>query len=386
MPVSAEFSIFNPSMLEWAMDRVGMTKQDLSDALRDHSGEKLKSWLNGNKKPTIKQAETLASLLGIPLGYLCLDTPPDESPLTPDLRTIGNRPLTKYSVGLRLTLEHALACQDFLSDYLRNNDYPEFEYKKYLSLTMKPEEAAVLLADLIGHLPKKQKPEDNLRLLKQKIENLGILVQKNGVILNKSRKPLNRDEFRGFALCDDYAPLIFINGNDALQATVFTLIHELVHILLDQPGLSDHVEGSNRKNIELFCDKVTAEFLVPKNEFCDFWEANKSTDVDELITKAHKYFGVSTWVILRRAYHLGLLRKEQYEERVQKLVRLFSTKKKNIKGGPSYNVVQDLHNGERLVNAAVTAAYAGDITFSEAEALTLLGLNGIQQKAQELRL
>src|SRR5699024_535018 len=102
--------------------------------------------------------------------------------------------------------------------------------------------------------------EDYFRLLVQRIEQAGILVMRESYIHHHTR-PLSVQEFRGFAIADALAPVVFINQADAPAARLFTLIHELAHIWIGQTGVSDANPQTKRKE-EIFCNAVAAEFLV----------------------------------------------------------------------------------------------------------------------------
>ena len=138
--------------------------------------------------------------------------------------------------------------------------------------------------------------------LRRRIESLGIMAVINGVVGNNTHRKLDVEEFRGFALTDRHAPLIFVNGADAKSAQMFTLAHELAHVWLGPEGESiSGFEGifPGDSRIEKFCDQAAAEFLVPARELRERWRDVKNTrDPFEQIARQFK---VSPIVAGRRA-------------------------------------------------------------------------------------
>lgn len=379
----AEFIVFNKDMLSWAMRRANVTSEQFG-ALQSS----VDSWLNGAKKPTINQTRELSKKLGVPFGYFCLSEPPKDNLNLPDFRTVGGHLVKDISLGLRKTIQHAKECQEFLSEFFEENDYPAFRYKNALSVEMDAAQGAEVLRRILGMRKIVSHPEENYRDLCSRIERVGVLVQKNRMVLNSSREQLNPKEFRGFALFDEYAPLIFINENDFNKAQIFSLIHEFCHLLLGVTGLSGEPLGSDqdRNKIEKFCDKVAVEYLVPKEEFETEWHLLRQSenDLEAAIKEAARKFGVSFWLALRRAQELFLISRDFFNHQMTYLLNVAPRQKTT--GHPSYTRVQTARMGRVLVDAAVIAAHAGTISYNEAMRLTLLSQEGLIQRARELRL
>ncbi|MFV1971854.1 MAG: ImmA/IrrE family metallo-endopeptidase, partial [Acidimicrobiia bacterium] len=150
------------------------------------------------------------------------------------------------------------------------------------------------------------------RRLTENAEDSGILVMVNGVVGNNTHRKLDPMEFRGFALVDPLAPVVFVNGADTRAAQVFTLAHELAHIWLGQTGLDDiYPTRAATDSVERWCNDVAAEFLVPRADLSgDFLpEAPFTEELDRLA----RVFKVSTLVIVRRLHETGFLTWKEYQ-------------------------------------------------------------------------
>ena len=137
-----------------------------------------------------------------------------------------------------------------------------------------------------------------------------MLVMRSGVVGNDVGRSLSVDEFQGFAVTDDLAPVIFVNSQDYIAARIFTLIHELVHLWIGQSGVSkpDELEiPGSHVSVETFCNAVAAEVLVPESEFLNAWETCEGS-----VFRLATYFRVSRLVILRRAFELGRVTREYF--------------------------------------------------------------------------
>jgi Zn-dependent peptidase ImmA (M78 family) len=215
--------------------------------------------------------------------------------------------------------------------------------------------------------------EEALRTLRQSAERIGILVATSSVVGLNNHRALDPQEFRGFVLCDNYAPLIFVNGADSKSAQMFTLAHELAHIWVGQDALVNLIMTMPHDNeIERFCNQTAAEFLIPAHKLTDRWKEAQATG--KPFHEIGRWYKVSPLVAARRALDLGLINKARffqfYERDQDEWRRRKAEDKKHKKGGPNFYDVQDVRLGKRFAYAVVRAAREGRLLFRDAYELT----------------
>ncbi len=226
---------------------------------------------------------------------------------------------------------------------------------------------------------------DALGELRKAVEALGVMAVINGIVGNNTHRKLNVKEFRGFALSDSHAPLIFINGADAKSAQMFTLAHELAHLWLGDvgEGLSGY-EGLQPGDgeVEQFCDRAAAEFLVPSVEVRTAW--SEVADSTAPLESLARHFKVSPVVVGRRAMDLGLIEREEffsfYHDYTQREYRIKQT---GTGGGDFYNN-QNNRVGRLFASHLIRAAKEGRVGFKEAYDLTGLYGGTFQRYASRL--
>ncbi len=214
--------------------------------------------------------------------------------------------------------------------------------------------------------------QDAVNELRSMIEGLGVMAVINGIVGNNAHRRLSVAEFRGFALTDRYAPLIFVNGADAKSAQMFTLAHELAHIWLGEGGLSGFENllpaGSD---VEDWCNRAAAEFLVPSRELGQRWmEIRLEQRPFEVLGRSFK---VSPVVAARRAMDLKLIERRSFFEFYEHYVNREQRSRATTSGGDFYNN-QNARVGRLFATHVMGAAMGGEIGFREAYELT--GLRG----------
>ena len=367
----------NTEILNWAIERAGLS----FDILEKQQGfSKIENWVKG-EQPTINQVEKLAKKTRTPFGYFFLHNIPDETLPIPIFRTVGNKPLYTPSPELLDTVQAMQRRQNWMREYLIDEKEKPLQFVGSINLSANIKEVALNIKKTLN-LSDEWNAEswaDTLQNLREAIDNVGILLVKNGVVGNNNYRKLNIDEFRGFVLIDEYAPLIFVNNADFEGAQLFTIAHELAHVWLGKGAVFNlHTLIPFDIDIEKFCNKVAAEFLVPENKLRELWNENENiTEQTKIISKKFK---VSILVIARRAFDLGFINPNQYsqfyrnyKDELRIILEEKEKKNKKKKGGDFYKT-QNVRIGKRFAQAIFIAVKEGRIAYRDAFKLT--GLYG----------
>jgi Zn-dependent peptidase ImmA (M78 family)/transcriptional regulator with XRE-family HTH domain len=374
----------SPELLQWARERAHLEMATLATRF-----PKLPEWERGDVQPTYKQLENFANATHVPFGYLFLPEPPEIPMPIPDFRTLLNRQVGAISPDLLDTIYTMQRRQVWLREERLEGDAAPLAYVGSANLN---DDAAAVGREMrrltglgdgwAGTVRTWQEAVNALRLA---IEELGIIAVINGIVGNNTKRKLNVEEFRGFALCDEQAPLIFVNGADAKSAQMFTLAHELAHIWLGAsgsglsgfPGIFPEGEA-----VEVFCDRAAAEFLVPEADLRAQWpQVRREASPFELLARRFK---VSPIVIGRRAMDLLLVERRAFFEFYEAYTQQERRQKQTGSDGGNFYNTQNTRVGKLFATRVIRAAKEGRIGFKQAYDLT--GLNGgtFQKYAQRL--
>lgn len=352
----------NTDMLTWTRERSGISVPDFARRC-GVSEERLLEWESGERKLTFNQAMRFAEKAHVPFGYLFLAKPPEEVLPIPDLRTLEGQGVQRPSAELLDLVKLMMQRQEWYRDYLQQHFAQANPYVGRASYSASVESIVEDIRACLGvepH-PTRGKWDDYYRDLVQRIESLGILVMRQGNLGHHSR-PLNVDEFRGFAIVDEYAPIIFVNHSDALGARLFTLIHELCHIWIGQSGVSDGDTNTHRQE-EVLCNAVAAEFLVPAQEFRALWQHGSESWEDNL-PPLEAHFHVSTWALARRALTLNFISQQEYGRYIFEQRMRYEHRKGS--GRPTYYQTKKAQISRQFSHAVVGEALSGQLLLREA--------------------
>ena len=366
--------ILQPDMLAWARERAGLHVDELARKL-NVKAERVQAWeRSGNL--SMPQAERLARAAHVPLGYLFLSGPPDESLPIPDFRVRGDTSPSRPSRELLETVYAMQRRQMWMREELIEQGAEPLGFVAAhhpngdAGAVAGAMRGAVGLAS--GWAASEATWSDALRQLRDSVEDAGVLVFFNGVVGNNTSRKLDPDEFQGFALVDEYAPLIFVNNADFKAAQMFTLAHELAHLLIGESGVSgfSNMEPASHAT-EQFCDRTAAEFLVSQDELRAFWpSANRSAVPFQAVAR---HFKVSAIVAARRALDLDIIDRDTFFNFYNEHKFQSSGNSKATSGGNFWNT-QRWRLGPRFAAAVIRAVKGGRLSYTEAYSLT--GLRG----------
>ena len=361
-----------PKLFLWALKRCGKTE----DAMKSKF-PKILDWLRGEPYPTLKQLEKFAAATYTPLGYFFLKEPPEDKLPIPDFRTVKGQP-ERPSPNLLDTIQTMQSRREWMREFLLEEGQKPLSFIKSVTLKTEPVKVAMEMRKILplsdGWANRLHSWDEALRLLRRVIENAGVMIVINGVVGNNTHRLLDVDEFRGFALVDEYAPLVFINGRDYISAKIFTIVHELSHLWLGYEGVSNFDELQPvETNVEDFCNQVAAEFLVPSDEFKKALGENQSENDYDLFEILARRFKVSPLVAARRALDMKYINKKRFLEFYDNYTKDIKKRKSKGTGGNFWNS-QTVRIGELFGGAVVQATLEGRLLYRDAYRLT--GLKG----------
>jgi Zn-dependent peptidase ImmA (M78 family)/transcriptional regulator with XRE-family HTH domain len=375
---SQNLAFVTPSVVRWAIGRSGKSKSEIAKKL-GVTLEEIEHWERGKVHPAFSKAEAFAELCHIPFGYLFLPDHPKEDLPLPDFRTQLNRQFRSPSVGFSETLSNVLTQQQWYREHLEESGAKRIPFVSKYTLADGIETVAADIRHVLvvssGLRWQAGSWEEYLNLLCARAEEFGVLVMRSSVVGNDTTRPLSTDEFQGFSIADELAPVVFINAADFKAAQTFTLIHELAHIWIGKAGIDAPDAGdveTRRNSVEGFCNSVASEVLIPEKDFLSAWPTKRN---DQTVQKIAHAFWVSTLVVLRRAYELNQITRDEFEE-LRAEERKKQSKHQRIGGGDHFRNALKRH-GRNLTEAVLGDTRKGTLVYRDAASLLDLKVHSL---------
>jgi len=381
-------ALISGNILTWARERFSLSRDALALAMNVKI-ETIIDWEEDRNSPTFRQAQSLANKLSIPLGYLFLSEPPKLEPQIADLRTIQSENRYHFSPDFEEVLNDCLRKQNWYREQLQEERVRNLRFIGRFSIKDEIQEVAGNIRTELGLNTDFRNSctnwEDFLVKFIEKVERKGILVLRNGVVKNSTRRKLSLNEFRGFVLSDPLAPLIFINNNDSNAGKIFTLAHELVHLWIGESGVTNINPGIKTRlhqpEIEKFCNMVAAEVLVSESAFLSQW--NDRARLNDNLTNLSRLFKVSPLVILIRAKTYSKIDSDTFYDTYPLLNA--RRERKDSGSGNAFNTFP-VRNSKKFTRSILTSTLEGKTLYRDAARLLGIKVPTIHSLANHMEI
>lgn len=351
-----------PSVLSWALKVTGADEAGL------HRRFKLDKWLAAEARPTLKQLQDFAKAAGVPFGYLLLPQPPPWSLPVPDFRE-GFEGAPMPSANLVAVIGQSQRRQEWYRDYALGLGAERLAFVGSAA-EMRPIDAAAQIRDALDfHVSDRHGTwTDTRKALLRGFEALGGLTVATSMVENNTRRPLDENEFRGFALVDDIAPLVFANTHQTLNGQIFTLAHEFAHVWRGTSGIgNENPRSDGQSEIERWCNAVASEVLVPRDDLAVRLARVASAPLTQALDTLAREFRCGTLVVLQALHRTGMRHIENYTAAYDaEVTRLRNLGDASASGGGNHYNNQPLRVGERLSRALIADALEGRTPITEA--------------------
>ncbi len=358
----------NPEIMVWARETAGLTQEEAAKKLgfrnsnRSSAVEKLATVERGAKEPSRPQLLKMAAQYHRPLLTFYLSKPPERGERGTDFRILPKVPSASEEALLDALIRDVRARQSMLRAVLEDED--EAEPLPFMGSHQIEDGRAAVLASMQALLQLdaaayRMQPTvaAAFDMLRESAEGAGVFVLLKGD-LGSYRTAIDTSVFRGFSIADAVAPFVVINDQDAKAAWSFTLLHELVHLLLGQTGISGEYAG-NENEVEHFCNDVAGNFLLPEDEL-EQLNVDAGLNIEKLSERISDFADkvkVSRTMVAYRAYQSRLISQEAYtrlntvyRQEWRKEREHTRTQAREQEGGPSYYMVRRHRLGKGIIH------------------------------------
>ncbi len=339
----------NGDVLRWARERAGYSVQEIAERLK-RTEEQIKAWENADNdsSPPYGTLEKLAyDCYRRPLALFFFPEPPEEDSIDKSFRTLPEHELNQIPPRIRYLIRNASVFQMNLAELFDGRNPASKPIIYNLKIALHDADNVVVFADqardYLGVSVDEQRAwtsdEDALKAWRVILENHGVFTFKDS--FKEKKKDAPESPYSGFCLYDEDFPIIYLNNNMPKTRQIFTLFHELAHLLasvarIDKGFGNDYINtlSGDDQRVEILCNRFSAEFLIPAKEINDRLKSLSSSPADEEISFFAQEFCVSREVILRRMRDLSIVAQGFYQKKVAQWERERTKRKERQKKSP----------------------------------------------------
>ncbi len=356
----ADRVIINTEVFKWARLELNLSIEDIASKM-SKSEEEIVLWESGELQPTYKQLEKLAyKIFNIPIATFFLSEVPEDVSVKKDFRTLANDVIAGISYETRLSIKRANYLMSVLKELFDTNKSDSLIFRDFqVSLNNEVESIASSIRD---YLQIDAQTQFNFSNSYQAFNYYRDRIEEKGVYIFQFK--LEGD--RAFCLYDEVFPIIVVNSGDSINSRIFSVFHELCHILIQESNIfiDKYLNSYQEREAEIFCNRVAAEVLLPNKVFMDFFFDRASGKwSEEFVKQAARSYSVSKEVILRRLLDNKIVSQRDYQELKAKWDEEFRNRKSS--GGSYYrNIVSSL--GRKFIGEVLSLYRIGKINDTSA--------------------
>lgn len=366
------YAMVKPEMLVWARQYAYFQVEEAAKRI-GITIEKLQNWEAGISSPTINQLHKIANVYQQSFAVFYLPKPPRPASLpVKDFRRIPTDGILVISPELAHEIRFAVYRREIALQLQENTEEEVLQFGYSASMQDRPADLAKKIRSLVfsdvKQAPSFKDKAKTFAFFREKLEALGILVFQSGTV--------STNEMRGFSINEATLSIIVVNRKDSYPGRIFSLFHELTHVLLRTSGLCDIdpdiAQSSEEQKFEIFCNQVAADVLMPEQEFRDsvsrILKGNQVSGFsDGTISRLSDEFGVSREAVVRRLLTLNLVNNAFYQIKRNQYIQELANRptKKGGRGMPPARNLISLA-GKPYVRIVFRAINSNRITINDA--------------------
>ena len=364
----------NLQIFKWARTSLGLSVEEVAHKM-NKSANIITEWEDGTSTITYSQLEKLAyDIYKRPIAVFFFPKIPEEDTPQADFRTLPNMLIKELPPEIIKLYRKAKVFQLNLEE-LYNGELPVqkkiIDFYSLDNLKNIQTVATNIREDLDINLETQIRWKDLEKAYNKWRDSLEL----NGIFIFNDA--FRNDYYSGFCIYHNKYPIIYVNNSMPTSRQIFTLFHELAHLLFKTGGvdfrssISYNSTSHHFSNIEKLCNCFANEILIPRNSFINNELLINERCFNELANK----YSVSREVILRNYFDLNLINESQYHSYANRWIEEAKNYKVNKTSGGNYYYNQKKYLGDKYVSLAFKKYYHNKISIE-----SLAGYLGMKVK------
>ena len=347
----------NPAIIKWARERSGYSLEAAAAIVKKDVAT-LSDWESGGSAPTYVQLEKLADKYKRPVAIFFFPEPPEEPDVAGNL-AMRSTDAIQLPPSIRILMRQAYSRQISLME-LSGGVNPAADLI-FRSLRATLDVSAIAFARKTrAYMDVSVETQMGWHDTKEAFKRWRDIIEEHGIFVFKDA--FQDDTFDGFCLAHEEFPVIYLNNSRPAVRQIFSLFHELAHLLLGKEGITRGNRMHGGEAVEIFCNQFASEFLVPDLDL-DTRLTFSDYDDDAIETLANRY-KVSRPVILLKLVNRGIHTQEDAVERTAAWSAAYESQKGKEGGGSYYNT-RAVYLGYRFMELAFSKYHQGQCSIEQ---------------------